>query len=241
MKTKTRNAVNAFIERNKHALLLLYFMIYLPWFGHLERTVTTHFHVIHVALDDYIPFCEYFIVPYLLWFVFIASVVLYFFFTNTKDFYKCCALLFSGMTICLIIYTIFPNEQNLRPDTFANSNIFTRLVQFIYQTDTSTNVCPSIHVFNSIGVFMAIAENKKLRKNKWILAGSGILTVLICLSTVFLKQHSCVDGFCGIGLAVILYTIVYRMNWDKLFASLNEMKKDESKAKLKKEKANFWR
>ena len=47
MKTKTRDAVNAFIERNKHALLLLYFMIYLPWFGHLERTVTTHFHVIH--------------------------------------------------------------------------------------------------------------------------------------------------------------------------------------------------
>ena len=45
MKTKTRDAVNAFIERNKHALLLLYFMIYLPWFGHLERTVTTHFHV----------------------------------------------------------------------------------------------------------------------------------------------------------------------------------------------------
>jgi len=61
VKTKTRDAVNAFIERNKHALLLLYFMIYLPWFGHLERTVTTHFHVIHVALDDYIPFCEYFI------------------------------------------------------------------------------------------------------------------------------------------------------------------------------------
>ena len=54
MKTKTRDVVNAFIERNKHALLLLYFMIYLPWFGHLERTVTTHFHVIHVALDDYI-------------------------------------------------------------------------------------------------------------------------------------------------------------------------------------------
>ena len=54
MKTKTRDAVNAFIERNKHALLLLYFMIYLPWFGHLEKTVTTHFHVIHVALDDYI-------------------------------------------------------------------------------------------------------------------------------------------------------------------------------------------
>ena len=233
--------LKSFLHKYRHGWVFSYFIIYITWFVLLEKRDYVEFYPMHMRLDDFIPFCEYFIVPYLLWFVFIASVVLYFFFTNTKDFYKCCALLFSGMTICLIIYTIFPNEQNLRPDTFANSNIFTRLVQFIYQTDTSTNVCPSIHVFNSIGVFMAIAENKKLRKNKWILAGSGILTVLICLSTVFLKQHSCVDGFCGIGLAVIIYTIVYRMNWDKLFASLNEMKKDESKAKLKKEKANFWR
>ena len=82
MKTKTRDAVNAFIERNKHALLLLYFMIYLPWFGHLEKTVTTHFHVIHVALDDYIPFCEYFIIPYFLWFGYVAWAVGYFYFKN---------------------------------------------------------------------------------------------------------------------------------------------------------------
>ena len=72
MKAEIRTAVSAFIEKNKHGLLLLYFAIYLPWFAHLEKTVTTHFHVIHVALDDYIPFCEYFIIPYLLWFAYIA-------------------------------------------------------------------------------------------------------------------------------------------------------------------------
>ena len=42
MKTKTRDAVNAFIERNKHALLLLYFMIYLPWFGHFVNILLFH-------------------------------------------------------------------------------------------------------------------------------------------------------------------------------------------------------
>ena len=53
-------------QNYKHLLLQLYWLLYLPWFAYLERTVTTKFHVIHVPLDDKIPFCEYFIVPYLL-------------------------------------------------------------------------------------------------------------------------------------------------------------------------------
>ena len=77
-----KSRLNAFIEKNKHAFLLLYFCIYFPWFHHLERTVTTHFHVIHTALDDLIPFCEYFIVPYLLWFGYVAWAVGYFYFKN---------------------------------------------------------------------------------------------------------------------------------------------------------------
>ena len=68
MKPELRQRISGFIDRNKALFLLSYFAIYLPWFGHLEKTVTTHFHVIHTALDDYIPFCEYFIIPYLLWF-----------------------------------------------------------------------------------------------------------------------------------------------------------------------------
>jgi membrane-associated phospholipid phosphatase len=228
-----------FLHKYHHGWVFSYFIIYLTWFVLLEKRDYVQFYPMHMRLDDYIPFCEYFIIPYLLWFFYIAGVILYFFFTNKKDFYKCCALLFSGMTICLIIYTFFPNEQNLRPETFSNTNIFTKIVQYIYSSDTSTNVCPSIHVFNSIGTFMAIAESKKLRKHKGILGGSFVLTILICLSTVFLKQHSCVDGFCGLGLAIILYTIVYRINIEKLFSTFLELKKDKTEAKIKNKKFNF--
>ncbi|MBQ1394287.1 MAG: hypothetical protein IIY81_12330, partial [Lachnospiraceae bacterium] len=69
--------------------------------------------------------------------------------------------------------------------------------------------------------------------------GSFVLTILICLSTVFLKQHSCVDGFCGLGLAIILYTIVYRINIEKLFSTFLELKKDKTEAKIKNKKFNF--
>ncbi|MDE6924225.1 MAG: phosphoesterase, partial [Acetatifactor sp.] len=53
-----------------HAVpLLIYGTVYLSWFTWLERTNTKNYRIIHLALDDDIPFCEVFIVPYLLWFV----------------------------------------------------------------------------------------------------------------------------------------------------------------------------
>ena len=60
------------IKKYKHAWVFGYILIYMPWFLYLEKHVTSNYHVIHIAIDDKIPFVEYFIVPYLLWFVFIA-------------------------------------------------------------------------------------------------------------------------------------------------------------------------
>ncbi len=53
---------------------------------YFENHVTTKYHVMQTALDERIPFIEYFIVPYLMWFAFIAVVFLYFFFTDVQDF-----------------------------------------------------------------------------------------------------------------------------------------------------------
>ena len=61
--------------RYHHALpLILYGIIYLSWFAHLERTVTKNYRVIHMGIDDYIPFCEVFVIPYFLWFYFMPEI-----------------------------------------------------------------------------------------------------------------------------------------------------------------------
>lgn len=88
------------------------------------------------------------------------------------------------------------------------------MVAILYGTDTSTNVCPSIHVFNSIGVHIAILKNEQLHKKKWIVVCSTILAISICLATVFLKQHSVVDGICGVLLAILMYVLVYVIKWE---------------------------
>ena len=82
------------LQKYRHAWVLLYVFLYIPWFFYLERTVTSHYHIIHVALDDYIPFNEYFIIPYLFWFLYVAGTVMYFFFKDKHDFYRLCAFLF---------------------------------------------------------------------------------------------------------------------------------------------------
>ena len=128
------SALKNFIKKYKHAWVFLYAFIYMPWFMYLEKHITaeSEYHVIHSVLDDKIPFVEYFIVPYLLWFVFIAAVFLYFFFTDVEGFYKLAKLSFIGMTIFLLISTVFPNGLTLRPVVFPRDNIFTDMVRMLY-------------------------------------------------------------------------------------------------------------
>ena len=186
-----------------------YMIIYLAWFVWLEGRRSVIYHSIHTSLDDVIPFTEEFVVPYLLWFGYVAAAVIYFFFKNKEDYYRTCAFLFIGMTICLIIYTIWPTMQRLRPQVIPHTNIFTKAVSLLYATDTSTNICPSIHVYNSIGVHLSIKQSNSLSRNRAISIASAILCVSICLSTVFIKQHSAFDGLCAVVLAGIMYLLVY--------------------------------
>lgn len=201
-----------FFQKYKHGFLLLYLFIYFPWFGYLEKTVTNRFHVIHMALDDKIPFIEYFIVPYLLWFAYVAGAVAYFFFKNKDEYFKLCTFLFIGMTVFLIVSTVYPNGHYLRPTTFERDNIFVHLVQNLYKTDTPTNLFPSIHVYNSIGVNIAIWHSENFKKNRPVRIGSAVLMVSIILSTMFLKQHSVFDVITGIVFSLFMYTIVYSRN-----------------------------
>lgn len=197
------------MKNYKHAWVFLYAFIYLPWFFYLERHVTTDYHIIHTAFDEKIPFIEFFIIPYMLWFAFIAATFAYFFFRDKEGFYRLTIFLFSGMTLFLIISTIYPNGQILRPTVFERDNIFVDMVKQLYIADTPTNIFPSLHVYNTIGACIAIMHSEKLKQFKKIQYGSLILGTLIILSTMFLKQHSVLDVI-GAGLmSVVFYLLAY--------------------------------
>ena len=214
---KIINRVKAFAKKYSHAWVFLYTFIYMPWFSYLEKHIQKNYFIIHSPLDDFIPFNEYFIIPYYFWFVFMAICVFYFFFTDKKGFYKITSFLIIGMTMFLIICTVFPNGLNLRPAVFARDNFCVDMVRHLYRIDTPTNVLPSIHVFNTVGILIAAAHSEKLRFNKGIMCSVYITGVFIILSTVFLKQHSIFDVITAFIMAFTLYPLVYKIDYRAIF------------------------
>ncbi len=206
--------LSRFYQKYRHGIpLLIYAAIYLAWFAWLEKTNTKNYQVIHVTADDYIPFCEIFIVPYLLWFAYVAAVVVYFFFKNKQEYYKTCIFLFTGMTLFLVISTLFPNGHHLRLAEMPRDNIFTQLVSALWRTDTPTNLWPSIHVYNSMGAHFAISRSREFESRRGIKIASLLLATSIILSTMFIKQHSVFDVLTGIALGAVMYVFVYRRDW----------------------------
>ena len=89
----------------KHPLQFVsaFMLVYFTWFSLLEKYAQPVL-MIHSKLDEKIPFCEYFIVPYLLWFVWIAGTFVYFYIKSRDDFYHACRYMFTGMIVCTGIY-----------------------------------------------------------------------------------------------------------------------------------------
>ena len=202
------------VPRYKHAVLLLYLFLYMPWFGWLNgHTPTQDPTPVYCALDDMIPFCEWFVIPYFLWFAYIVVGHIFLFFTSQDDFVRMCIFLYTGMTICLIIYTLWPNCQELRVDydTLGRTNILIEAIAALQSSDTPCNVFPSIHCLNSIGMHIALAKSEHMGKHRNAIVGASlILCILIIMSTVLVKQHSILDVFGSFALAVPLYFLAYK-------------------------------
>ena len=197
-------------RKYRHAWVFLYSFIYFSWYMYLERTIVTEYHIMYTKIDDWIPFNEFFIIPYFIWFLYVAFMLMFLFFKDVDEFYRFGLYLALGMSISLFICQIFPNGTNLRPTNLdPNKNIFTHLVAFIYKTDTPTNVFPSIHVFNSIATHVAIVRSKFFYNNMKVKVVSFIIMISICLSTLFLKQHSFLDVVGATILSYVIYQLIY--------------------------------
>ena len=192
----------------RHVLLLIYWPMYLLTFIFLEQRVPVV--TIYSPLDDLIPFCEWFVIPYLGWMVALLFLSLYTLAYDLPAFKRFMRNLILTTIIAEICYLVWPNQQLLRPElsTLGRANPLTFMVNIIYTVDSSTNVCPSLHCIGAFAVFFCATDTPRFRHRGWTLFFI-VFALLICASTVFIKQHSILDFFAAIPVIIIGWLCVY--------------------------------
>lgn len=194
--------------RFSHLKLLLGWVGYFTLYFLTENLIPAEScYPVHCWLDDVIPFCEVFIIPYVGWYFLIIYSLGYFLLYNVDSFKRLQTYIIVTQVVAMACYILFPTRQDLRPEFFERDNFLTRCVALLYSVDTNTGVCPSLHVAYSLGiasVWLKEREASKLWKVFVVVA-----VILICLSTMFLKQHSAVDFFAALPVCLLAEIIVY--------------------------------
>ena len=194
-------------------------MLLLDWVGFLVLFLLTENFIpaekcfpVWCKLDDVIPFCEWFLIPYVFWYFLIVFSLIYFLLYHVESFRKLQTYIIITQVIAMAMYILFPTRQDLRPEFFPRQNILSEGVAFLYSIDTNTGVCPSLHVAYSLGI-ASVWLKEKTTHIVWK-ASVVVSAILICLSTVFIKQHSVVDFFAAIPVCVLAeYLVFQRIKW----------------------------
>ena len=206
----------------KEALLLLYWVPHFLWFELITYlTPRMNPHVIYSPLDDRIPFLEMFILPYVLWYFYIAAVQLYFLFKNKKDFLDVTKLLYIALFVSMLVCTLYPSTHELRPAVFPRENLLSAAVGFLYSIDNPTMpacILPSMHVL--VSLVLAAAGNGGGNAMVSYLASrvdsaylypivlGGLLILVSVYSVCFLKEKMNRAGFAGLALGIAAIAVM---------------------------------
>lgn len=191
-----------------HLKLLLGWVVYFLLYFLTENLIPAEkCHVIHCALDDLIPFNEYFLIFYVAWYFLVFGSLLYFMLYDIDSFRKLSIFIMITQAIAMAVYILYPSRQDLRPLFFERDNILTQLMAFIYAFDTNTGVFPSLHVAYSLGI-ASVWWKKKDASLLWRIFVI-LLAVIISIATTFVKQHSALDVLAAIPVALFAEYLLY--------------------------------
>lgn len=202
--------VKKFIKEHPHMWWGLYLPVYLTMFFIIEHLITDNYWATQTAIDDYIPFCEWFIFPYDAWAFLLVAIGLYLIVKDGEGFRRYMWTIMITFTTATVFCALVPNGQDLRPAVMEHHNIAAWLLQNTYALDTNTNVFPSVHVLGVIAAVSSVWETPGLRKTGWCWAAT-VYGLVIIASTLLVKQHALLDVLAAIPWGLASYWIVYRV------------------------------
>lgn len=211
-----------FIKTNKHAVILVYWLIHGVWYQILQGvTMGRNPAAISCGADRLIPFSEWFVMPYILWYVQIVAVTVYLLFRNKEIFTRLYIFLFCGMFVCMMICTFIPMYFDRTGIVmYPYDNLLTDCVRLVQGIDPPTTVLPSMHVYVTIGLHIALCKDKAFSENKLACAASAFFALAVCAATLFTKQHSLYDVLAALPLCAVMYLVAYIPKYKRIFKLL---------------------
>lgn len=192
---------------------LLYFLLFWPLFL-IRYLLVEHCHPaaayipVFCPADRWIPFREEFLIFYIIWYGLLVGIHLYTLKAAPDVFDSYTRFLFFSFVLSTVCFLAFPTCQQLRPVIYPRDTLLTRAVALLHRMDTNTNVCPSEHVIGTLGALAAALQCPSFPKSgKFSII---FLSVGICLSTLFLKQHSVLDIAAAIPVFLVSYHFSFK-------------------------------
>lgn len=154
-------------------------------------------------VDKIVPFLKVFILPYLGFYPYIFIALCYFCYKDKRTYYKSLLAINLSYLLCYMIYFFFQTTVP-RPSVGGN-DLISHLVSFIYRIDKPYNAFPSIHVLTSF--LMIKAVNNCPGSGKIAKTIIYFFSIIVIISTQFVKQHVIFD----LGCAILLGDVTFEM------------------------------
>ncbi len=199
------------IERTGAALLLIVFCVFSFIFLNEENVLIAanggRFAILETRWDAYIPFAPNFVFAYYLYYpwVLLPLPIL----RERQIFYHTIFAFALLQAAALASFVALPSKM-VRPE-LVGDGLAMDMMRAMYKADPGFNLLPSLHVAHS--TLVALVFWKYGRKYFPAVAAG---TLLISLSTVFIKQHYVIDIPAGLAFAWVAFLLSDPMIWKEM-------------------------
>lgn len=126
-----------------------------------------------------------------------------------------CAFLLSSL-LSFVVFVCYPTTMP-RPEITGDGPT-AWLMRFTYANDLPLNLLPSLHCLTSVQCAMGL--NGERRIPRWYRVASYVFAGLVCLSTLFVRQHCLIDVVVGVALAPLCWWPFRRGTWHRPLMTL---------------------
>ena len=190
-----------------------------------------------IELDSKIPLIPWFVYPYFLTFPLGLITFFYLAYKDKKAFYNLFLTLVISFAISGVIYafgqTVFTKPE-FEPKTFTD-----KFVVWTWGSTNPVNCFPSQHCFMAYAMIIACISAKQEKMNIFFKMFTIIVSILIVMATVFIRQHFLLDMVASFIIMFPAFAICHTFKLgEKLMARLDKRKQKrlEKKEKQKTEK-----